>query len=187
MSDSLRAFMASLTSWLDAAAVPYMVAGSFASTLHGRPRSTQDVDIVIDPTDATLRAFLAGVATEHVYVDALTARAALLSRDMFNLIDMDSGWKADLIVRKARPFSVAEFERRMRADWLGLSVFVATPEDVIVSKLEWCQKSGGSQRQLDDVAGVVAAVGPQLDRTYIETWVEALRLEDEWRALNAHG
>ena len=66
MSDSLRAFMASLTSWLDAAAVPYMVAGSFASTLHGRPRSTQDVDIVIDPTDADEKMI---TSTNHVLND----------------------------------------------------------------------------------------------------------------------
>ena len=87
--------MESLTGWLDTAAVPYMLAGSFASTLHGRPRSTQDVDFVIDPTLDTLHAFLAVVPQEDAYVDAKAATDALRARDMFNLIHLDTGWKAE--------------------------------------------------------------------------------------------
>ena len=102
---------------------------------------------------------------------------------MFNVIDMGTGWKADHIIRKARDFSVAEFERRQRAQWLGLSVYVASPEDVIISKLEWSRLSGGSKRQLGDVAGVVAALGGELDREYVEEWVAALGLTDEWGAI----
>ena len=180
MSGGLRAFVESLTGWLDTAAVPYMLAGSFASTLHGRPRSTQDVDFVIDPTLDTLRAFLAAVPQEGAYVDAKAATDALRARDMFNLIHLDTGWKADLIIRKSRAFSVCEFERRRIADWNGLPLSVASPEDVILSKLEWSRLSGGSERQLADVAGVVASVGAALDTDYIEKWLDVLQVRDAW-------
>lgn len=185
MTQSLREFAAAITGWLDRARVPYMLAGSFASTLHGRPRSTQGVDLVIDSTDATLRAFVASIPQDRAYVDLHTALEALRDRDMFNVIDMETGWKADLIVRKARPFSAHEFERRQAMTWNGLTVTVASPEDVVVSKLEWSRLSGGSKTQLDDVAGVLAATGADLDRAYIERWVRELGLEDEWAAANA--
>lgn len=73
MSEGLLAFVGSVTSWLDEAGVPYMVAGSFASTLDGRPRSTQDVDIVVDATAESMKAFVANVPAERAYVDLRTA------------------------------------------------------------------------------------------------------------------
>ena len=99
---------------------------------------------------------------------------------MFNVIDMKTGWKADLFVRKRRPFSEREFERRRRAQWNGLEVVVASPEDTVLSKLEWSRLSGGSTRQLNDVAGVVSATGSALDRAYVEEWADALRVRAEW-------
>lgn len=182
LTGSLRDFVESITGWLEQAGVPYMLAGSLASTLHGRPRSTQDVDLVIDPTEATLRAFVAAVPNDRAYVDLAAALEAHRARDMFNVIDMETGWKADLIVRKARAFSSSEFERRSQVEWDGLSVIVASPEDVIISKLEWCRLSGGSERQLEDVAGVIAASGKNLDRAYVERWVGELGLSEEWAA-----
>lgn len=180
MNDALRGFVDVMTTWLDQAGIPYMLAGSFASTLHGRPRSTQDVDIVIDPTEAALTAFLDALPADRAYVDRRTALNALASRDMFNVIDLETGWKADLIIRKLRPFSVREFERRRVTPWYGLSVIVVTPEDTVLSKLEWCRLSGGSERQLTDVAGVVSASGAALDHAYIEHWVDDLRVREEW-------
>ncbi|MEM9860250.1 MAG: hypothetical protein AAF938_01440 [Myxococcota bacterium] len=177
MSDpSLRAFLASITGWLSEAGIDYMVAGSFASTLHGRPRSTQVVDIVMDTTEAALRCFLDRVPEETVYVDAGSALEALRRRDMFNLIHLETGWKAHMIVRKDRPFSVTEFKRRRMTRWLGLNVAVASPEDVILSKLEWSKMAGGSERQRNDITGVLASNEGALDTEYMAKWVARLGL-----------
>jgi hypothetical protein len=100
---------------------------------------------------------------------------------MFNVVDHASGWKVDFIIRKDRPFSRDEFARRMKITLLGVPVFVASPEDTIVAKLEWSQQSGGSERQRRDVAGIIATVGDELDRAYIERWVHDLDLADEWK------
>ena len=168
---------------LDAAGIPFMVAGSFASTAHGLPRSTQDLDLVIDPPSAaTLEALLASIPAERFYFDGDAARDALRRRSMFNLIDLASGWKVDLIVRKDRAFSRDEFARRSKMSILGVPVFVASAEDTIVAKLEWSKLAGGSQRQRRDVAGIVATVGATLDRAHIERWVRELELTEEWEA-----
>lgn len=152
--------------------IPYMLTGSFAGTIFGEPRTTNDVDLVVDPTAEQLEAFLDTVRDEE-YVSREAAREALRTRGMFNVIDTASGWKVDLIVRKDRPFSVEEFGRRVDVEWQGRSLQAASPEDVILSKLEWHRRSG-SERQLADAAAVVATQGDDLDRGYLRRWAAEL-------------
>jgi hypothetical protein len=177
----LRGLFERLVRLLDGAGVPFMIAGSFASTAHGLPRTTQDLDVVIDPPSLlALETLLRSMSPGDYYVDVDAARDALRHRSMFNVIDQASGWKVDLIIRKNRDFSRAEFERRMPFALVDVPVFVASPEDTIVAKLEWSKQSGGSERQRRDVAGIVATIGDQLDRAYVERWVRELALTDEW-------
>lgn len=186
--NELGSLVARLVGALDASGIPFMVAGSFASTAHGAPRATQDLDVVIDPPDAkALSAFLDALPGEAYYVDHDAAREALRGRGMFNVIDFATGWKIDLIVRKDRPFSAMEFARRSPTTLLGVPVFIASAEDTVIAKLEWSKIGGGSARQRRDVAGVLATVGEALDRAYVARWVQALGLEAEWQKAAAPG
>lgn len=181
---SAGSFLGRLVAALDLAGVPHMVAGSFASTYHGVPRTTQDIDLVIEPTLQSLRDLLAALPDERYYVDATTAEQALRRRGQFNIIDLETAWKMDLIVRKNRPFSIEEFGRRQAAEILGVKTFIATPEDTVISKLEWAMASE-SERQLRDVAGVVAVAGADLDIEYTVRWVEELGLAAVWAKAQA--
>ena len=186
MSTELRGLLARFVGLLEAAGVPFMVAGSFASSAHGMPRTTQDLDVVIDPPSlAALDALVRSMAPEQYYVDADAARDALARRSMFNVVDLASGWKVDLIVRKNRPFSRGEFARRTALMLLDVPVFVASAEDTVVAKLEWSKQAGGSERQRRDVAGILATVGSELDREYVERWIRDLDLADEWQAAHS--
>jgi hypothetical protein len=183
MTTELQGLLERIAKLLDASGVPYMIAGSFASIAHGVPRTTHDVDIVIDPPNgAALDALVKSMAPDAYYVDADTAREALRQRTMFNVVDQMSGWKIDFVVRKNRPFSRDEFARRMKLTLLDVPVFVASPEDTIIAKLEWSKQAGGSERQRRDVAGIVASIANDLDRGYIDRWIRDLDLADEWRA-----
>ena len=95
------------------------------------------------------------------------------------LLDLETGWKVDLIVRRDRPFSVQEFERRKEIDFFGIRLAVATVEDLILAKLEWATE-GSSQRQIEDVAGVLRVRFQEMDLEYVEDWVSRLKLEDAW-------
>src|SRR3954467_14584971 len=109
MSDEgAGAFLARLTAKLAVAGVPSMVVGSFASSFHGVPRSSQDLDLVIDPQPESLHRFLTDLPPADYYADPAAALYALQRRGQFNVIDMATAWKADLIVRKDRSFSVGE-------------------------------------------------------------------------------
>lgn len=172
-------FLGRLKSALELAGIPHMVAGSFASSLHGVPRSTQDVDIVIDPTFESLDQVLALLSDGEVYIDADVARDEFRRRGQFNVIDMGSGWKADLIFRKARAFSRSELDRRAPFTILGVPMFVASAEDTVLAKLEW-SKLGESERQLRDVQGILEVKRDSLDVTYIERWLDDLGVRELW-------
>jgi len=168
---------------LERLGIPYMLTGSMASSFHGRPRSTHDADIVIDPGREQLDALVACLSDAAFYVDAETARDALQRRAQFNVIETRSAFKIDLIIRKDRPFSREELDRRQRAELApGILVALASPEDTILSKLEWAKKAGRSEKQLGDASGVLA-VNPGIDRSYVERWASVLGVLEMWREI----
>ena len=161
---------------LDDVGIPYMLVGSFASTAHGAPRTTADIDLVIEPTHESLSRFVALLDSPEVYVGP-DPHEALERRDQFNVIDTGSGWKVDLVVRKDREFSRSEFERRIETSLLGMQVWTATAEDTVLSKLEWAAMSG-SDRQVDDAASVLAVRGEAIDQQYLDRWAIVLGITD---------
>lgn len=167
---------------LETAGIPVMLTGSFASSYHGAPRATQDVDLVIAPTGDQLRAFVGLLPRDEFYVDQGAALEALRLEGQFNLIDLRSGWKVDLIIRKSRPFSREEFARRKVIELEGARVPIATPEDVLIAKMEWARMSE-SARQIEDAARMLRVRARQLDQEYVERWVRELGLEEQWRAV----
>lgn len=169
-----------VVSELDAAGIPHMLTGSVAAAWHGGGRATMDIDLVIDPAPSQLDAFVRSVASAGVYVSPEAAREALALRSMFNVVDTNSGWKVDCIIRKARPFSEQEFARRRAVVHEGLRLWVATVEDLVVAKLEWAAL-GGSLRQLEDVGALLHVAGTDVDRAYVEHWVSDLGLMAQWR------
>ena len=171
-----EALVLDLAATLDRVGLAYMLTGSLASSLHGMPRSTRDIDLVIDPDRHQLESLFAKLPAESYYADLTGALDALARRGQFNVVDYASGWKIDFIIRKERPFSRAEFERRTSVDFGGSRLVVASAEDVLLAKLEWSKLSGGSERQLEDAAGILSGQGQDLDVAYIEKWADELDL-----------
>src|SRR6266540_7054074 len=172
--------LAAVVATLRRLSIPFMLTGSIASSYHGHPRATHDADLVIDPTPAQLDALVESLAAASFYVDPDSARDALRRRTQFNAIETRYACKIDLIVRRDRPFSHEEFKRRVAVDLsFGQAVPIVTPEDAILSKLEWARRSGDSEKQLADAAGVLD-LNPSLDRAYIEHWAADLGVSDLW-------
>jgi len=172
-----RDFLHKLVLLLDEAGIPYMIAGSLGSSFHGRPRATQDVDVVIDPAEEHFERFIALLDQAGYYVSPDAARDALSRHTMFNVIDVAAGWKADLIVRKDRAFSLQEFERRRSIETMGQRLFIVSPEDAILSKLEWAQGRQSEVQHADALAVAVAHLD-RLDLEYLDKWAKDLGVEE---------
>ena len=171
---------------LDRALISHMVCGSIASSLHGEPRATYNVDFVvrIDSTSAPrLELALAG----EFFLDPEAVRYAIEHGSSCNAIHQESAIKIDFFLLRPREFSRIEFGRRVHervARDPDRFLWVTSPEDTIITKLEWYRKGGEtSERQWRDVLGLVRMQGVRLDLPHIDLWTRELGLADLWATI----
>ena len=164
---------------LDAIGVPYFVTGSFASSAHGIPRSTNDIDIVIAPSPEQLQRLLQQFPAAEFATDEEDAFDALKRKSLFNVIDYATMWKVDFIIKQPTPFDASRFARRQVVEIAGVPLQTASPEDIIITKVWWA-KLGESERQLNDAVGILHVQGDNLDVEYVERWVAVLDLDQQW-------
>ena len=171
---SQQALLKRIVEALDEAGIPYMLTGSLASSLQGEPRTTHDIDLVVDIAPADVARVSQALSGPHIYLDERAVSEATRRRAMFNLIDSSSGDKADFWLLTDEPFDRERFARRVLVEALGLRLSVCTPEDTILMKLRWAAQAGGSEKQVKDAAGVFEFQGEVLDQAYLDSWAETL-------------
>ncbi len=161
----------------------YYVTGSLASMHYSVPRTTTDVDIVVDLPPWKAKEFCAAFPESEFYVDEQTACAAADTGDQFNILHAMKGVKADIMCFRDTPYDESRLARRQRVEIIpGLSVFIAAPEDVILKKLEF-YRQGGSQKHLGDITGMFQVSGGQIELGYIERWAPRIGVTAEWDML----
>jgi len=168
--------LGAVVSALDRAGIAHMLAGSFASSLHGVARTTADIDLIVEIGPGAIDRFIGDLDRDRFYIDEQTARS-LLPGGQCNVIDTTTGWKIDLVRIRDRPFSATEFGRRLPAKVLGVPVFVASAEDTVLAKLEWSRASG-SGRQIQDVIDLLRVRADDLDGAYLDRWAAELGVVD---------
>ena len=175
----------------EATGIRYFLGGSVASALYGEARSTRDIDFVAAMLPPHVDPLVAALGIEF-YADARAIAEAVAARRSFNVIHLDTMVKADIFVFKADAFGRSQFSR-LAGKQLSTSdstlINVASPEDTILAKLQWYRDGGGvSDRQWNDVLGVLKVQGPALDRAYLREWGSQLGLTDLLqRAMDAAG
>jgi len=178
---SVSAVFEKLRAALDAAGIPYFVTGSFASSAHGIPRSTNDIDIVIAPSPQQLDSLLKQFPETDFATNRDDAFDALRQRSLFNVVDYATMWKIDFIIRQPTPFDTSRFSRRGIVEIAGVMLYTASAEDILIAKMLWA-KLGESERQIMDAAGIIQVQGEDLDRGYVNRWVATLELDEQWVA-----
>ena len=174
---SQKEFLNSVVEKLQQAGIDYVICGSVAASFYGVERSTQDADIIINPTEEQLMNFVKLLGDAY-YVSSQTALDALKQRTVFNLIDMENAWKADLIIRKKTDFSAEEFQRKRKENLLGKNLYILSPEDSVLSKLAWA-KQRRSELQYNDVMKILEVRAGQFDMNYLNKWAKILDVEED--------
>lgn len=161
----------------------YLVTGSVATIFFGEPRFTVDIDIVVDLPPERIGDICAAFPPEEFYLSEETVRRAVRNRGQFNIIHPSSGLKIDIMIPAGTPFDRSRFGRAQRVrPGPDFDAAFASPEDVIVKKLEY-YREGGSEKHLRDIAGVLRISGEAIDRSYIKEWAERLELEEIWQII----
>ena len=154
---------------LTARGLPFMLTGSFALAYYATPRMTRDLDLVVALQQQDVEPLVAAFAADF-YVDADAAREAVRTERLFNLMHLESGIKVDLIVCKSAEYRHVEFARRQPVTVAGVATWIASREDLILSKLAWA-RDGKSELQLRDVRQLL---GESVDLDYIRHWAPRL-------------
>jgi len=176
MHAELTGFQKLVLEALDRLMIAYAVTGSVASAHYGKPRSTVDIDIVVDPDREQLRMLVTALEKDAM-ADGLMAEEAFQHRTMFNIISYETLEKVDLIFLRQEEFELEAFSRRITVEVSGHPVNMLTAEDIILSKLRW-RKESQSERQLEDVVTTMVLQWRDLDWDYIERWVLSLNLQE---------
>lgn len=162
---------------LEATGISYMLTGSFASNFYSVPRMTRDMDIVIQISDIDIdKLFLA--FNKNFYIDKEGIREALNHQGIFNIIHNETIFKVDFIIRKNSIYRKIEFQRRAKVKLKNKELWIVSPEDLIISKLDWA-KDSYSDIQLRDVKNLLTR--ENLDRDYIQKWVRNLDLLEVYK------
>jgi hypothetical protein len=169
------------TDTLETLAVRYLVGGSLASSLHGIPRATQDVDLVAELAHGHV-AKLVELLERDFYIDADMIHDAIDRESSFNVIEQKTVMKIDVFVMRRDELSVLEMDRREAYEVSttpSRSLYLCTAEDVILQKLDWYENGNRiSDRQWRDVLGVMKVRNKDLDIGYIKKWAAKLGLEE---------
>ena len=166
---------------LERLGIPYVTAGSLASSLHGVPRSTDDIDIVADLRPAHVAQLIAVLGAEW-YVSEEAARAAIERGTSFNAIHLATGVKVDVFVVGSDAFDARRVATastvRIGAE-PGAELRVDTAEHTVLRKLEWFRRGGeSSERQWRDVVGILRVQGDRSDRGELSHWAGQLGVTD---------
>jgi hypothetical protein len=168
---------------LEQAGIEHMLTGSLVSSLQGEPRSTHDVDLVVEIDQSHVETILRGFPAPRYYVSESAVREAVVQKSMFNLLDTAEGDKVDFWLLTDEPFDRSRFARRRVESVLGVRIAVSSPEDTILVKLRWAKLSGGSQKQYVDAMRVFELQHGILDLEYLQKWAHQLQVQDLWMRL----
>src|SRR5450432_258053 len=160
----------------DQLGISYYIGGSVSSSLHGLPRRTQDVDVIVDIPPAQVHSLFQLLQNEY-YLDEQALDDSVRRSFPYNVLHLKTMMKVDLIPLKRRAFTQEE-ARRAQSQVLEMGtppLKVATAEDALLTKLEWFEMGGrSSSRQWNDILGIIRQQGTALDLVYLRQWADSL-------------
>jgi hypothetical protein len=165
--------------------ISYAIVGSFASSVWGESRFTQDIDILIRLPANLVKALCDAFPPTDFYVSEPAAHEAVSRYGQFNVIHPASGNKIDFMIAGESDWTTSQLARHKIVQFFpGQNAAVAAPEDVIIGKLIYFHE-GGSDKHLRDIIGILEFSGDLVDRDYIADFAEQLGVSDVWQAVQA--
>lgn len=173
--------MMKVTATLERLGIAYIISGSFASSAHGNPRATMDVDLLAALKSEHVRLLFDDLKSEF-YVNEQSMLRAVRTKHHFNAIHFDTSFKVDIFIAEDSGFDIKQLERatlEVVSEDQQSKAYVATAEDTVLAKLDWYRRGNEvSEQQWKDILGVIEVQGERLDLDYLSHWAKELRVSD---------
>ena len=166
-------FFKKIIQFLDENNIDYMLSGSVAMSIYVLPRATRDFDFIVNLSMADAVKVKDSFGKGY-YCEFDSVIEAIKLKSMFNIIDFNSGFKADFVILKDEDFRQTEFSRRITAQFFEKTIFIVSPEDLLLSKLIWIQELQ-SNLQMEDIRTLSDIKA--LDWNYIKYWTSKMQLQ----------
>lgn len=163
-------FVRRVVETLNRQGIPYMAVGSFSSNVYGKPRSTKDADFVIELGDRDITQFARDLGSDFS-LDPQMSFETITSTMRYRLVHQESRFMVELFLLSGDSHDQERFRRRVAGDLGGFNAYVASAEDVVVTKLRW-SRQGKRPKDIEDVRGVMLVQQGNLDLAYIRHWTD---------------
>ena len=179
MDPRLLGALVPLIETLEELGIEYQLGGSVASSVHGVARSSLDVDVLTSLVPEQVDALVAELEAAY-YIPKVRALAAAKKGGSFNAIHFQTMFKVDVFVSSSNAFRRSSLERRKLEHLTEHDIFyVTSAEDIVLHKLHWFRNGGEvSERQWQDVLGVLTVKEGHLDMEYLDKWASDLEVRD---------
>lgn len=171
----------SFTDILQQLDIAYAIGGSMASSIYGKVRFTEDADMTVEPFGDQADRLIELLSSDY-YISKEAVYQALKQQASFNVIHLDLAFKIDVFIRKNTAFEKQLMARRKSlklSDSIEKEFAVISPEDIILLKLQWYRDGGcSSQRQWNDVLGILTVQAERLDFDYLKKWAAILEISE---------
>jgi len=173
--------LSELAAVLERFGIRYAIGGSVASSLYGKMRFTEDIDITVEPFDNCAKEIYENLKTQY-YISKESMLQALKSRTSFNIIHFETSLKIDIFVCRNESFEKQLLSRNKMFklfESIERSLPVVSPEDIVLLKLQWYRDGGCvSEHQWNDITGVLEVQSGKLDYEYLKNWAGTLKIRE---------
>lgn len=150
--------------------VPYMVVGSLATNVYCVPRSTEDGDIVLRANIVDLAQQISN-SNPGVHFDRQLGFESVTATKTIVLQTINHGFEIELFELSDDEHDQMRFSRRVQVKAMDRSVWIASLEDMIVTKLRWSQHAG-REKDISDARNLIGVQGDRVDWPYVESWCD---------------
>jgi len=171
---------------LNLADIRYLVTGSVAAIFYGEPRLTHDVDFIVVLNDSDIQKLAEAFPSTEFYLppsEVIATEARREQRGHFNIIHLETGFKADMYLSGREELNAWAFRRKHQIEFEKEIVMLAPLEYVILRKLEY-YREGGSEKHLRDIRSMLGISGEKLDQPAVDEWIQRCGLQAEWRLVS---
>lgn len=157
---------------LEACGVSYMIVGSYSSNVYGIDRSTEDADFVVELGDVSIREIGRRLAPNIRIDPQMSFETVTMTRRYIAQVVGEIPFKIEFFLLSNDPHDQERFRRRLPSRVAGRETFLPTPEDVIITKLNWYARQRRA-KDLEDARGIIGVQEEKaLDWAYIRSWCD---------------